>query len=179
MLDAFVANEWRSLKQSKLNVAETKSFLQQLNFKARTEEVRRAVAIVDANNNGKLDYAEVSALIRLLRRRDAVERLFVAYSRSGHQMSLAQFHEFVVREQRQPVTRDECGALIRSLPPFDEPVLSVEGFEMYINDYSVNSARSPRCMRVYQDMTQPLSHYWIASSHNTYLVGDQLVIRLC
>ena len=28
--------------------------------------------------------------------------------------------------------------------------------------------------KVYQDMTQPIAHYFVASSHNTYLLEDQL-----
>jgi len=33
---------------------------------------------------------------------------------------------------------------------------------------------NPEHSLVYQDMKQPLSHYYVASSHNTYLLGNQL-----
>ena len=54
------------------------------------------------------------------------------------------------------------------LSPMDKKV-----FSSLLRDAS-NSLLHPECSGVYQDMTQPMSHYWVASSHNTYLTGDQL-----
>eukprot|EP00095_Tigriopus_kingsejongensis_P008940 snap_masked-scaffold199_size265817-processed-gene-1.12 protein:Tk08940 transcript:snap_masked-scaffold199_size265817-processed-gene-1.12-mRNA-1 annotation:"1-phosphatidylinositol -bisphosphate phosphodiesterase epsilon-1-like" len=51
--------------------------------------------------------------------------------------------------------------------------LSFEGFARYLMD-SANSAIDLNDSEEDQDLDQPLSRYYIATSHNTYLVGHQL-----
>lgn len=51
--------------------------------------------------------------------------------------------------------------------------LTIAGFINFLASAS-NSAFNPLHTTVYQDMKQPLSDYFINSSHNTYLEGDQL-----
>lgn len=53
------------------------------------------------------------------------------------------------------------------------PVLSYNGF-CSIMSSSLNDGFAEKKQKLYQDMKMPLSYYYMASSHNTYLEGDQL-----
>ena len=51
--------------------------------------------------------------------------------------------------------------------------VSSQAFARYLVSRD-NEVMDPSKANHYQEMTHPLSHYWIATSHNTYLEGDQL-----
>lgn len=51
--------------------------------------------------------------------------------------------------------------------------MTKDGFLMYLQ-HEEGSIFNPAHKKVYQDMNQPLNHYYISSSHNTYLMEDQL-----
>lgn len=51
--------------------------------------------------------------------------------------------------------------------------MTQNGFTMYMLSRE-NDVVNPEHARVYQDMSHPLAHYFISSSHNTYLTKDQV-----
>ena len=51
--------------------------------------------------------------------------------------------------------------------------MTKDGFLMYMHQQD-GSILNPAHSKVHQDMQQPLNHYYISSSHNTYLTADQL-----
>lgn len=52
-------------------------------------------------------------------------------------------------------------------------MMTQNGFTMYMLSQE-NDVFNPEHAHVYQDMTRPLAHYFISSSHNTYLTKDQV-----
>ncbi|CAM9183166.1 unnamed protein product [Pylaiella littoralis] len=91
-------------------------------------------------------------------------------------MPLSTFALFLREVQGENLSDQSVKELAAAVTPHgSETALSYRAFFNYMSSVIHNSPVSPeRLSSVYQDMNQPLSHYYIASSHNTYLEGDQL-----
>jgi len=73
-----------------------------------------------------------------------------------------------------PVLASASAPDTASSPPIDSYYLTLNGFSAFLLSAD-NAAFTDQHGRIWQDMTRPLSDYFISTSHNTYLVGHQLV----
>ena len=88
------------------------------------------------------------------------------------------FYVFITTFQCEDITLEEVNQLIQLHEPNTtlrkRGCLSFEGFALYLMDKN-NFAYTPELGNFSEEqMNKPLSHYYIASSHNTYLTGHQL-----
>ncbi|KAM8947136.1 1-phosphatidylinositol 4,5-bisphosphate phosphodiesterase gamma-2 [Pelodytes ibericus] len=94
---------------------------------------------------------------------------------------LHDFQRFLLHEQQESMAQDLNKVRERMTRFIDdtmretaEPFLYVDEFLTYLFSQE-NSIWDEKYDEIsVQNMNNPLSHYWIASSHNTYLTGDQL-----
>ncbi|XP_053133887.1 1-phosphatidylinositol 4,5-bisphosphate phosphodiesterase beta-3 isoform X4 [Hemicordylus capensis] len=101
-------------------------------------------------------------------------------------LSLDQLMEFINQKQRDPrlnevlyppLTKAQVRLLIDKYEPNQQfqqrDQMSMEGFGRYLGGEE-NAIVPPEKLDLSDDMTQPLSSYFINSSHNTYLTAGQL-----
>ncbi|NXH24668.1 PLCZ1 phosphodiesterase, partial [Myiagra hebetior] len=119
------------------------------------------------------------AVYRALVHRPEYEELFRAYSSDGVILTETQLIKFLVKEQFQTEANEATVLeIILKYEPIDEVrkkrQMSFEGFIRYMRSDECSVFKSQH-RTIYQDMNQPLCDYFISSSHNTYLIADQLM----
>ncbi|EDO31556.1 predicted protein, partial [Nematostella vectensis] len=114
---------------------------------------------------------------KFISKRKEVDLLFRNVSSNGAWVTVDDLEDFMTKDQRFDVTHKTCKELIKKFEVSQrgkaQLQLGIDGFLSFINSQHA-SLFNPAHEKIYQDMNQPLSHYFIASSHNTYLLGHQL-----
>jgi len=100
--------------------------------------------------------------------RPDVIQLFTANTVSNT-MTVFDFKSFLEKNQKETLNDDQVLELIQTLEgDANTKLLSLVGFSAYLCSSDKNGPLDLAKLNEPQDMTQPISHYFISSSHNTY-----------
>ncbi|XP_032317734.1 1-phosphatidylinositol 4,5-bisphosphate phosphodiesterase beta-1 isoform X1 [Camelus ferus] len=119
--------------------------------------------------------------------RPEIDNIFSEFgAKSKPYLTVDQMMDFINLKQRDPrlneilyppLKQEQVQVLIEKYEPNNSLArkgqISVDGFMRYLSGEE-NGVVSPEKLDLNEDMSQPLSHYFINSSHNTYLTAGQL-----
>ncbi|KAJ0029395.1 hypothetical protein NQD34_004392 [Periophthalmus magnuspinnatus] len=110
-------------------------------------------------------------------RREDIQRLFDTYASGSVFLSVSGLLQFLHQQQMELAANEAQAEALIDLYEINKNAnrgMSFEGFLRFMESKDCSIFNQAHC-QVYQDMNQPLTSYFISSSHNTYLTGDQLV----
>lgn len=163
-----------------LSISEVLQLLHKLNVNLPRQRVKQMFREADTDDHqGTLGFEEFCAFYKMMSTRRDLYLLMLTYSNHKDHLDASDLQRFLEVEQKMNgVTLESCQNIIEQFEPCLENkskgMLGIDGFTNYTRS-PAGDIFNPEHNRVHQDMTQPLSHYFITSSHNTYLVGDQLM----
>ncbi|XP_067459092.1 1-phosphatidylinositol 4,5-bisphosphate phosphodiesterase delta-4 [Thunnus thynnus] len=165
-------------KDGKMNFKEARKLLKMMNVEMNEEHALHLFTMADKSESDSLEIEEFVHFYKMLTQRDEVWKVFQDYSGDGEKLMLEELENFLKIEQHEEESSAEhAQELIDRYEPSEtaktQGAMSLDGFQMYLCSQE-GSIFKPEHVHLHQDMSQPLSHYFISSSHNTYLMEDQL-----
>ncbi|KAJ8251039.1 hypothetical protein GJAV_G00216560, partial [Gymnothorax javanicus] len=163
-------------EDGKMSYEEVKRLLQMINIDLSEQYARSLFKKCDRSGDGRLDHVEIEEFCRELLRRPELDSVFRRYSSNGCVLTTAELRDFL-GDQGEDASLNHAQSLILKFElntwAQKHLMMTLNGFTMYMLSQE-NDVFNPSHSEIYQDMTQPLSHYFISSSHNTYLTKDQV-----
>ncbi|KAI0239686.1 1-phosphatidylinositol 4,5-bisphosphate phosphodiesterase delta-1 [Lamellibrachia satsuma] len=167
-----------------LSLKEIVGLLKHVNIECDFDTAKQMFQEADTNKSQKkkgedsLDLDEFLHFYKLMTHREELQQLFDKYSYEDKYLEPYELQEFFQKEEDQRLSLDECSKFISEFEPCPTVrgchKMSIDGFQCMFNSNVLN-VLDPQQSHVHQDMTHPLSDYFIDSSHNTYLTSDQLM----
>ncbi|XP_051850835.1 1-phosphatidylinositol 4,5-bisphosphate phosphodiesterase delta-3 [Antechinus flavipes] len=162
---------------SKMSFKEIKNLLQMVNVTMDDMYAQQLFKECDSSRNARLEGAEIEEFLRRLLKRPELEQIFYRYSGEDLVLSAAELLEFLRDQGEEGATIANAQHLIHTYELNEKAkqhdLMMLDGFMMYLLSPE-GAVLDPTHQGVYQDMSQPLSHYFISSSHNTYLTQSQI-----
>lgn len=163
-------------QDGKMSYNEVKHLLQLINIDLNEQYARTLFKKCDRSHTGRLDHMEIEEFCRELMRRPELDAVLRHYSSNGCVLTTMELRDFL-GDQGEDASLAHAQKLILTYELNDwaqkNLFMTQNGFTMYMLSKE-NDVFNPDHVGVYQDMSRPLSHYYISSSHNTYLTKDQV-----
>ncbi|KAM8934044.1 1-phosphatidylinositol 4,5-bisphosphate phosphodiesterase delta-4 [Pelodytes ibericus] len=181
MLDQWICDWFQKAdknRDGRMNFKEVQDLLKMMNVDMNEHHAYRLFQMADKSESGTLEGDEFVLFYKALTQRDEVLKIFQDFSKDGKKLTLLEFVDFLRQEQLEVENCEEFAMdLIARYEPSETAqklhALSIDGFLNYLCSPE-GSIFNVEHEQLFQDMTQPLCHYFISSSHNTYLMEDQL-----
>ncbi|CAK6967959.1 -phosphatidylinositol 4%2C5-bisphosphate phosphodiesterase beta-3 [Scomber scombrus] len=168
-----------------------KNILKMFSDKKRVETALEQCGLVNNKSEGikpdDLTWEAFQKFLDALCLRSEIQSIFEeSGSKRKPFISLDQLTDFINHRQRDsrlnevlypPLKREQVRQIMEryetNTSQLERDQISVQAFSRYLGGEE-NTITPPERLDVIDDMTQPLSHYFINSSHNTYLTVGQL-----
>lgn len=184
-VQAWLRREFYTMESPRetINLKDIKCFLSRINYKIPMNKLREIFNEVDTRKRGEIGFDDFTVLYqKMIADENNPAEVFdkiLQYSSNLKTVSLQEVESFLTSEQNDTLGNDDkavsqfiCDFLRDPHREIQEPYFTISEFLDFLFSKQ-NDLWDCSKDKVYQDMTKPLSHYWISSSHNTYLTGDQ------
>ncbi|KAF8475971.1 PLC-like phosphodiesterase [Kalaharituber pfeilii] len=199
--DKFVSEHWRNEfasrpneKEERLSFDRVERLCRRLHVNCSRRFLRKKFNEADREGTGYLDFAQFQKFVSLLKERAEIIEIWRNIVKdAGRGMTREEFWLFLRDIQQVDVEADaihidrvfrkfcrksrrieRMNGIPSPLEPKDaESRMSMDAFQVFLRSQAFNPPLQTTVTE--QDLEQPLNEYFISSSHNTYLLGRQVV----